>query len=163
MHDGSWLCSCLPIVHERLCLCNDWRTRCSGSSFQLPSGKLLTDFSVWREGEKGGKEERDNKRGKSQSLTDCSRANNKQTSKYSYQSRKASSRKRDLQSTRVSPGHQLMIHSCLQLVTDNCSVKSELVLDNIWATTLYEILGQNASTYVWFQYRNEGSQKKEPH
>lgn len=84
---------------------------------------------------KGGKEERDNRRNKSQSLTeDCSRANNKHN-KYSYQSRKASSWKRDLQSTRVSPVHQLMIHSCLQLVTDNCSVKSELVLDSIWTVT----------------------------
>lgn len=84
---------------------------------------------------KGEKEERDNRRDKSQSLTeDCSRANNKRN-KYSYQSRKASSWKRDLQSTRVSPVHQLMIHSCLQLVTDNCSVKSELALDNIWTLT----------------------------
>lgn len=65
---------------------------------------------------KGGKEERDNRRDKSQSLTeDCTRANNKHN-KYSYQSRKASSWKRDLQSTRVSPVQQLMIQSCQIMV-----------------------------------------------
>lgn len=88
---------------------------------------------------KGGKEERNNRRDKTQSLTeDRSRACNKHN-KYSYQSRKASSWKRDLQSTRVSPVHQLMIHSCLQLVTGNCSVKSELVLDNIWTITFSDM------------------------
>lgn len=134
VHDGSWVCLCLPIVHGKLCLGNDRRTRCSGSSLQLWSGELLTDFSVWRKRGKEGKKERNNRRDKSQSLTeDCSRANNKHN-KYSYQSRKASSWKRDLDSTRVSPVHQLMIHSCLRLVTDNCSVKSESVLHNIWTT-----------------------------
>lgn len=101
VYDGSW-----PIVHETLWLCNDRRTRRSGSSFQLRSGELLTDFSVRR---KGGEEERDNRRDKSRSLTeDCIRANNKHN-KYSYQSRKASSWKRDLQSTRVSPVHQFRV------------------------------------------------------
>lgn len=65
---------------------------------------------------KGGKEERDNRRDKSQSLSeDCTRANNKHN-KYSYQSRKASSWKRDLQSTRASPVHQLMIQCCLIMI-----------------------------------------------
>lgn len=169
VHDGSWVCLCLPIVHEKLCLGNDRRTRCSGSSLQLWSGELLTDFSVWRERGKEGKKERNNRRNKSQSLTeDCSRANNKYN-KYSYQSRKASSWKRDLDSTRVSPVHQLMIHSCLRLVTDNCSVKSESVLrqylDN--KVQLHEVLGQNAQmgnpSMGMSQYRHEGPQKKEPH